>query len=147
MSFLMLNFNELIVFLNKIMLKTQSKVIKSIQMLDGNICEVIFNDKVKIELEDMRESFELVNTFTNHMPVKKLVITGANTEITKEARLFGHEASLKVKHNVIAEAIIVHSLYQKMVINFYSKFIKDNYPTSFFVDIEKAKEWLKSIPN
>ena len=34
-----------------------------------------------------------------------------------------------------------------MVINFYSKFIKDNYPTSFFVDIEKAKEWLKSIPN
>jgi pyruvate formate-lyase activating enzyme-like uncharacterized protein len=143
----MLNFSELIVFLNKIMMNTQSKVIHSIQMLDGNICEIVFKDKVRIELNDMAEAFDLVNSFTNHLPVKKLVITGANTEITKEARLFGHEASLKVKDNVIAEAIIVHSLYQKMVINFYSKFIKDNYPTSYFVDIEKAKEWLKSIPN
>ena len=116
-------------------------------MLDGNICEVVFRDKVRIELDDMRESFDIVNAYTNHLPVKKLVVTGANTEITKEARLFGHEASLRVKHNVIAEAIIVHSLYQKMVINFYSKFIKDNYPTCFFVDIEKAKDWLKSIPN
>jgi hypothetical protein len=33
-----------------------------------------------------------------------------------------------------------------MVINFYSKFIKDNYPTQFFVDTAKAKDWLKSMP-
>jgi hypothetical protein len=142
----MLNFSELVVFLTKIMLKTQSKVILSIQMLEDNICEIIFKDRVRIELQDMMDAFDLVNSFTNHKPVKKLVITGERTEITKEARLFGHEASLKVKHNVIAEAIIVHSLYQKMVINFYSKFIKDNYPTQFFVDIAKAKDWLKSIP-
>jgi hypothetical protein len=142
----MLNFSELVVFLNKIMLKTQSKVILSIQMLEDNICEIIFKDRVRIELQDMMDAFDLVNSFTNHKPVKKLVITGERTEITKEARLFGHEASLKVKHNVIAEAIIVHSLYQKMVINFYSKFIKDNYPTQFFVDTAKAKDWLKSMP-
>lgn len=129
------------------MLKTPCKVLLSIQMIEGNICEIIFKDHVRIELQDMVESFDLVNSFTNHKPVKKLVITGERTEISKEARLFGHEASLKIKHNIIAEAIIVHSLYQKMVINFYSKFIKDNYPTQFFVDTAKAMDWLKSIPN
>ena len=116
-------------------------------MLEDNICEIVFVDRVCIELEDMKQAFELVNSFTNHKPVKKIVITGINTKISKEARFFGHEASLKVKHNIIAEAIIVHSLYQKMVINFYAKFIKDNYPTQFFLDREKAKEWLKSISN
>ena len=87
------------------MLKTPCKVILSIQMIEGNICEIIFKDHVRIELQDMVESFDLVNSYTNHKPVKKLVITGERTEITKEARLFGHEASLKIKHNIIAEAI------------------------------------------
>ena len=53
------------------MLKTPCKVILSIQMIEGNICEIIFKDHVRIELQDMVESFDLVNSYTNHKPVKK----------------------------------------------------------------------------
>lgn len=127
------------------MFETANNVIKSIQMLDDNTVEIVFNDKAQIELDDLKVGYKHLGEFTGGKRLKKLVVTGKNTVISKEARLFGHEQSIKIKDQVIAEAIIVHSLYQKMIINFYSRFIKDSYPTRFFTDYEKAKQWLKEF--
>ncbi len=127
------------------MLETPNKVLRSIQMLDDATVEIVFNDGVMIELEDLQVGYDLLNEVTQGRALKKIVVTGKRTEITKEARLFGHEQSVRNKDQVIAEAIIVHSLYQKMVINFYIRFIKDSYPTRFFTDYDKAKEWLKAF--
>jgi hypothetical protein len=121
------------------------KVLKSLSMLDEKTVQIEFNDEIVIELEDLRAGYKQLSEYTAEKRLKKLIITGKKTEITKEARLFGHNESLKIKDKVIAEAIVVHLLYQKMIINFYIKFIKDSYPTKFFTDVEKAKEWLRSV--
>lgn len=115
------------------------------QMLDENTLEIVFKDNVRIELDDLKQSYVALNEYTGGRKLKKLVITGKQTEISKEARLYGHEQSLRIKDSVIAEAIVVHSLYQKMVINLYTRFIKDSYPTKYFTDFGKAKEWLKDF--
>lgn len=127
------------------MIETPCRMLRSIQMLDDSTVEIVFNEGILIELEDMKDGYSVLHEFTKGRPMKKLLITGKRTEISKEARLFGHEQSLKHKDQVIAEAIIVHSLYQKMIINFYTRFIKDSYPTRFFTDYDKAKEWLKAF--
>lgn len=119
-----------------------NRVLQSIQMLDDSTVEVVFKDNVKIELEDIRETYHMLHEFTGGKRLKKLVVTGKQTEISKEARLFGHEESMRIREKVVAEAIVVHSLYQKMIINFYARFIKDSYPTRFFTDFGKAKNWL-----
>ena len=127
------------------MIETPNKVLRSIQMLDDYTVEIVFNDGVMIELEDLQVGYDLLNEVTQGRALKKIVVTGKRTEISKAARLFGHEQSMKNKDEVIAEAIIVHSLYQKMVINFYTRFINDSYPTRYFTDYDKAKEWLKTF--
>lgn len=121
------------------------RILKSLSMLDERTVEIVFQDDVLIELEDIKETYKELHDFTGEKRLKKLVVTGKKTEITKDARLYGHRESLKIKDQVIAEAIVVHLLYQKMIINFYIMFIKDSYPTKFFTDIEKAKEWLSTI--
>lgn len=125
------------------MQNTPNNVLRSIQMLDENTVEVRFNDKVLIDLEDIKITYDQLNNVTQGRRLRKIVVTGKGTQITKEARIFGHEASLKLKDQIIAEAIVVNSLYQKMVINFYSKFIKGLYPSKYFDDFELAKNWLK----
>lgn len=121
------------------------RILKSLSMLDENTVEIVFQDEVIIELEDIKRTYQELNEFTGERRLKKLVITGKKTEITKDARSYGHMESLKIKDRVVAEAIVVHLLYQKMIVNFYIMFIKDSYPTKFFTDVEKAKEWLNSI--
>ena len=127
------------------MIETPNKVLRSIQMLDDYTVEIVFNDGVMIELEDLQVGYDLLNEVTQGRALKKIVVTGKRTEISKAARLFGHEQSMKNKDEGIAEAIIVHSLYQKMVINFYTRFINDSYPTRYFTYYDKAKEWLKTF--
>ncbi len=114
-------------------------------MLNENTVEIVFQDQVTIDLEDIKNTYEELYKFTGEKRLKKLVITGKQTEITKDARSYGHRESVRIKDRVIAEAIVVHQLYQKMLVNFYIIFIKDSYPTKFFTDVEKAKEWLGSI--
>ena len=45
----------------------------------------------------------------------------------------------------IADAFVIHSLPQKILGNFYLKFIKPSIPSKFFSSEEKAIAWLKSI--
>jgi hypothetical protein len=126
-------------------MSANKRILKSLNMLDEHTVEIVFQDDILIELNDIKETYKELHEFTGEKRLKKLVVTGKKTEITKDARLYGHRESLKIKDRVAAEAIVVHLLYQKMIINFYIMFIKDSYPTKFFTDIEKAKEWLSTI--
>ncbi len=133
------------VMTNLVDISPTRRILKSLSMIDDDTVEIVFQDDVLIELEDIKKTYRELHEFTGNRRLKKLVITGRKTEITKDARLYGHNESVKIKDRVIAEAIVVHLLYQKMIINFYIKFIKDSYPTRFFTDVEKAREWLNSI--
>lgn len=122
----------------------QNEVVDSMKKIDDSTIEVVFKSDAVIGLEQIKDTYKSLSTLTGNQKHKKLIITGKRTEITKEARLFGMEEAKRIGDYVNAEAIVVHSLYQKMVINFYRRFIDSKYPTRFFTDIDKAKEWLSN---
>lgn len=121
-----------------------NEVVESMYKLDHNTIVVSFKETT-IDLDHIKHTYGMLNELAGDKPHKKLILTQKKTTITKEARYFGMQEAKRIGGNVIAEAVIVHSLYQKMVINFYSKFIDTTYPTRFFTDIEKAKEWLSTF--
>lgn len=121
-----------------------NEVVESMYKLDDNTIVVEFKGKT-IDLDQIKKTYAMLHELSGTRAHKKLIITHKTTELTKEARLFGMEEAKRIGNNVLAEAVIVHSLYQKMVINFYRRFIDSTYPTRFFTDIEKAKEWLKNF--
>ncbi|MFM6984136.1 MAG: hypothetical protein ACKOXF_08380 [Chitinophagaceae bacterium] len=122
----------------------QNEIVDSMKKIDDSTVEVIFKSDAVIGLEEIKNTFNQLHQLTGNNAHKKLIITGRRTEITKDARLFGMEEAKRIGEFVKAEAIVVHSLYQKMVINFYRRFIDSKYPTRFFTDVEKAKEWLNN---
>lgn len=122
----------------------ESRVLESLKMLDKDTVELLYKDGVKVHLEDMKRLLLDLYTFTKNKRLKRLIIISKHSSLDIQARLYLQEENKSKKESIIAEAVVVNSLAQKMTTNFYLKFIKDIYPSKFFTDIEKAKEWLKS---
>jgi hypothetical protein len=127
------------------MSETNNLVVDYIKKIDNSIVIVAFKDNVTIDLEQIKDTYAKLHAITGNEIHKKLIITGKHTQITKDARLYGMNESKRISKNVDAEAIVVHSLYQKMVINFYNRFIENNLLVKSFTDVEKAKEWLQNL--
>ena len=66
-----------------------TQFVKSASMLNDTTFEIVFQDDALIDLE----AIELVDTYCDQVVagrrLKRLVVSGKNTLITKEARLFG----------------------------------------------------------
>ena len=126
-------------------MKTNDKIVKSLQLIDNQTIKITFEDNIEIDVDAIKNAFEEYDLFTNGKRLKKLFITGYKTLITKEARQYGQQQMKLRKKTVAAEACVVHQLHQKMVVNFYINFIKTDYPIKFFLDEKSAIEWLNSI--
>lgn len=111
-------------------------------MLDENTVEIVFQDNILIDLEGMKEAYKEYGVFTGNKRLKRLVVAGRHTDLTKEARKYGEKENERRKDTCVAEAMVVYTFVQKMIANFYLKYIKDLYPTKSFTDIEQAREWL-----
>jgi len=120
-------------------------VLKSISMLDEHTVEIVFKDDITFDLEGIKMSYSETKAFTEGRKLKRLVISGKKTDITREARQYGLKENERLKDQVIAEALVVHSFTQKMITNFYLKYIQKSYPAKSFTDIAKAKEWLNGF--
>jgi hypothetical protein len=127
------------------MSETNNLVVDYIKKIDNSIVIVAFKDNVTIDLEQIKDTYAKLHELTGNEIHKKLIITGKQTQITKEARLYGMTEAKRISKIVDAEAIVVHSLYQKMVINFYNRFIENNLLVKSFTDVDKAKEWLQNL--
>jgi hypothetical protein len=112
-------------------------------MVHGDTLEIIFKDDILIDLEGIKEAYTEFDTFfVEKKRLKRLVVIGKNTEITKDARKYGQAENKKRKSTCIAEAMVVHNFVQKVLTNFYLKYIEDLYPTKSFTDIDEARAWL-----
>ncbi len=116
--------------------------IKSFRFIDDNTFELVFNDATVMDIDGIEAIHKYISQFTEGKRVKRLVISGRGAEIKARARQLGEKLSEDARDYIIAEAVVVHSLTQKMVANFYFKYLKDLYPTKFFTDETKAREWL-----
>ena len=70
------------------------------------------------------------------------IANGENTIITEEARLEVIRENKKRKDSILAEAIVVKTLGQRIKTNIYIKFISLYYPTQCFDIQDKAHGWL-----
>lgn len=120
-------------------------VLKSISMLDDHTVVIEFRDDITFDLEGIQSSYRETEAFTGGKKLKRLVLCGRKTDITKEARQYGLKENERLKDSVIAEALVVHSFTQKMITNIYLKYIQKSYPARSFTDIDKAKEWLSTF--
>ncbi|MBL7836124.1 MAG: STAS/SEC14 domain-containing protein [Bacteroidetes bacterium] len=122
------------------------RVLESIKKIDTHTIEIRYKEKVNVTVSDMREILDTVYEFTENKPVKRLVVITDGSSLELKARLLLQEENKIRKDYILAEAVLVNSLAQKMLTNFYLKFIKDSFPSKFFTDYDKALEWIKEQP-
>jgi hypothetical protein len=124
--------------MRKIVLNHSTLVLRS----DG-ILELYTNDDHEYTITCVKENVLAFGELTGKQKAPVLIIGGAFTSVTKEAREFmaSDESLIYSK----AEAFLVKSLPQKMLVNFYIKFNKPLVPTQSFTVKEKAIEWLTTF--
>lgn len=123
-------------------METITKVLKSLRMLDHDTVEIHYHEAVDVSLADMEELMRSLYEFTDNKRLKRLVICTRKSTLDMKARHYLQHENKTRKDTIIAEAVVVTSLSQKMTTNFYLKFIQEIYPSRYFTDVDKAKEWL-----
>jgi hypothetical protein len=119
-----------------------NSVLKPFIITDDRILEVHYKDGAIVTLDEIKLLLNDLYKFSNNTRLKRLVVLSKNAKMELAARIYIQEHNKDNKALIAAEAIVVYSLTQKMTTNFYLKFIKDSYPSKFFLDIDKAREWL-----
>lgn len=129
------------------MIDLMPRVLESITMIDSKIVEIRYKEKVDVDVDDMREILNSIYEFTENRPLKRLIVITKGSSMQMRARILLQEENKMRKDHIVAEAVLVNSLTQKMITNFYLKFIKDSFPSKFFTDYDKALEWLRNQPD
>jgi hypothetical protein len=126
---------------------TQGKAIKTantnIHVDDEGIIHIIMNDNSHIEYEETVQQFEFCAANCEIGKCIILVDSGKFSTISKEAREFSNrKESVDLSY---AQAVVVHNVAQRIIINFLKTFYNNNGPLEkmkVFTDRQKAYQWL-----
>ena len=111
------------------------------QMIEGDIFNIHYKGGINYEIQDFKEGIEAFHTLTKGKPVRVLIEFGKYASGTPEARKFVEENNV----TSIAEAVVINSLAQRILVRFYQTFRKQNQPMKIFDSREKALEWLDTF--
>ena len=107
---------------------------------DG-IVELHTSNNHEYEIQDVKENVAAIGQLSGGKKVQVLIVGGAFTSVSKEARVFmASEGSLQYS---LCEAFLLNSLPQRMLINFYIRVNKPLAPTRAFSSKSEALDWLK----
>jgi hypothetical protein len=108
---------------------------------DG-IVEVHCTD-INYGINELTEIVRATGKISGNKRILMLIISSTHSLVNAEAREYmaSHEST---KYS-LAEAYVVKSTAQKILVNFYLKFNKPTVPTRFFSDPKKAEQWLLSF--
>ncbi|MCA6435882.1 MAG: hypothetical protein IM600_06200 [Bacteroidetes bacterium] len=126
---------------------SEGKIIKTLKgtnwafnLLDISVVELITDDDVELTIEDAKEMVSSAYIFSCGERKLNLFIVGINTIATVEAlRYFSSEESKNVS---LADAIVIHSLGQRLLANFLIKLVKGSWPMKVFSNKDDALKWL-----
>lgn len=95
-----------------------------------------------VMLEDVQEMVNTAGELGNGKKFKNLIVAGPYSSMSTEATQFMKtpEAHLYTR----SEAVVVSSLAQRIVGNFYLAIVTKRRPSRLFNSVEKALEWLNS---
>jgi hypothetical protein len=106
---------------------------------DG-IVEIRHDDNHACTTEDAKDISRVIGVLGQGKPVPVLRIVGKRTTANADVREFA--ASKAAQKNIVAEAIVIHSLSQRIVGNFYLKMNRPEKPTQLFSSVKEAEAWL-----
>ncbi|NOQ74828.1 MAG: hypothetical protein GQ574_22630 [Crocinitomix sp.] len=109
--------------------------------LENNILFFDYLNNIVINLDDIKEAFDLFIEHSEGMSFKVLLAFGQFSSISAEARKYAENKSMPTP----AQAFIIRNLAQRMLAKFYHVFRKDDHPLKFFGKVEEALLWLESI--
>jgi hypothetical protein len=122
-----------------------SRVTKAaaIRMLPGNVLEInYFNDNY-IDTPEMREIMSGVGHAARDRKIYVLHLIGEFTMISMDAKLLQINHAVKLRENIMAEAIVVSSIQTRLLEKFYCSKLSMFYSVKLFSNILSAKTWLK----
>ena len=111
------------------------------RLLTDDIVYIFYKANTRLEIKDFKEGTRTYNLLAQGDQLKILVEIGKLSTATAEARKYAQENNPESP----AEAIVIHSLAQRILAKFYILLHHSNHPTRIFDDKEQALEWLKSI--
>jgi hypothetical protein len=111
------------------------------QLIDNDIFYVRFHDNVHVDVKDIQESYDAYTTLSNGIPIHSIAELGIHTSVSQEARVFAQNNKMVAK----SEALIQHSLSQRILVNFYSKFKNQTHPFQSFKSFDDAMIWINSL--
>jgi hypothetical protein len=103
------------------------------------LCRMIAD--VEVNVEDTNENLAFILKISEMKPYAVLVDARVPVTITKEA--MENAARPEFHTNLIAQAILVNSLANRIVGNFIIKFHKPGSPTKLFSNYDAAMDWLR----
>lgn len=110
--------------------------------LEEDIICVEYADDLIVDEDGVMEFYAVFTREAENKQLKILVLPGKNTSATPEAREFSQRSNL----NCTAEAIVVNSLAQRIISNFYISFkSKADYPIKMFNSKDEALKWLRNF--
>ncbi|MBS1635437.1 MAG: hypothetical protein JST26_05900 [Bacteroidetes bacterium] len=129
-------------------IRSQELRIATATLYQGNVIAFRFMDDVVLQVEDVIELSQTNVAMTGDNPYFTIVVTGQRQDITQEAREYDFYKELGRKPTCVAEAVIVHDLPTRIVVDFYYKLRRFPYPAKVFANEEQALEWFRTInPN
>lgn len=110
-------------------------------LLGDDIFYVEYFAEVQCDVEEFVHTSDAFKLLGNNQAIKILAVFPEFTNITPQAREY-----LQTRENVAAaEAVVISSLAQRLIFNFYKFIRQKKYPVRGFNSKEKALDWLKSL--
>ncbi|MCJ8288790.1 MAG: hypothetical protein HRT58_02060 [Crocinitomicaceae bacterium] len=127
----------MIVDINRITL-TETKAF-TLYGLENKILFFDYRDNITIELDDVKEAFDLYIEHSENHTCKVLLVFGQYSTIEVEARKYAESKKMPTP----AQAIVIRNLAQRMLAKFYKTLRKDSHPLKFFGNTDDAISWLE----
>ena len=117
------------------------KTNSTVSWITDEIVHIKWKEGVELEIEDIDDVDDSFQKITQGEKVKVLSEMGKFTNISPEARKYAAEQS----PDLICLGYVIHSLAQRLILRFYIKIKRRQYPTKVFTSYKEALEWLEAF--
>lgn len=110
------------------------------QLIGDNIFHLHFLPNSHSTEVEYRLGYDAYNDLRDNRTLYVIIDNGRHASLDRSAR----EYLQNNKFDALASAIVMKSLPQRIIFNFYLKFRNQSFPTKGFSNLTDAIEWLKS---
>ena len=121
-------------------IKTATSRWANFSLIGEHLLVIRLKDNMEVELADSREMQKISLELTEGRKFVSLVDARVKIVVSKEAREWG--STPEAQKNMLAQAILVNTLANKLVGNFIIQFHKPPARTRMFSDEESSLSWL-----